>query len=1175
MKAKKKYKMSIIFQKPTLTLKIFKDNKTSNSIKAIFTEKLEKLFSGPPSNFGYKSDIEGIMDELAITKDDLFKMVINSLGRSTRTKPEIRVIASYLFLMQDFLKLLRAKNPEQKENILLKDLLTLAENIDYEKAQNNTVLMRFAEKGSNAFIILQGKVDVLIESYFHTNIGEKTYLYFIANLIKYHEFGLVNSIVNENFMKFPIYIIDDITIKYSNNSGVKTNKYVVDYNFNNNKNDEVINIDDDNNFEISAKKGVRKSMGINLNQINKFLFNNELRRKVKRNNTLRERTPEDNKKSRKKQMGFFKLNYLNEEIRETNNIPQYTAKELLNMFGLQLIDKRFNRELNHVKTDEYVKRLNILREIKSDQLAYKIKKEKEKEKNKIKLNKKHRNFNKSLSNISKTENSYISNNDSEELNDNKSEESSSSKSSYINIINRTILENIKLYSYTKIISLERGSLFGEMALNEPNSLRKATIITSTDCHFAVLNKKTFNNSIKIGAQKHMKETLQFFTEIPIFNGIPESVFYNKYYTNLSKDTIVKGKNIINQGEKPDHITLLQTGSFGLTTQISLYDLTRLILHYADRLINQNNQAKEQPKNNNKNNNKNSKDKKNMNIKKENNKKETTKKKEENISDLKNLNDIQKLLSEESVLLAESIVFKKYYNSLQYIRVAEIYCPEVILNDEYTDEKGLYAFSIEAKSPENIIYTLNNKFLVDFNEKNISIQKNKEKFIKQKMDWMIGRLLIIRNSLINSFFDSKAKKEVGAAVIKELEDMIIMNLRKKRLLNKKEEIIVKTNENEKKEKLNINNIMHKYKNTDIGQHYRNTGDSSHENNYYNHTYNLKTYKINNKIKPLNSHENKKFEYEFKSKVNKSNSKLKLKPINVSLKIAIKYTNHYLDKYKKREKKDNILDKKINEEGLLFSMNDLNNYNDFSKTNYNVNQSRNNTPKFNLLPFSFSSGNKNYDNPQLMSEKTPKVVMNHFIWEKMKTELKFPIKLNIKNMNIINNYENNQTSGRNTINSNYNTYYRYKTFYNRNLNKLRKNKYFSNNNLNNNASLSYDNFYPNMQIENQNNFCVLSSQEKQKNNSYSQKKSFSQSKIEQKAIQSMKNLKRNEALLKLKMKKLVSPEEINLMKINRRINHVMDGNKYNRIKEEKFKYNRKHYYKKTIVNRMNFFYGKTDK
>ena len=133
------------------------------------------------------------------------------------------------------------------------------------------------------------------------------------------------------------------------------------------------------------------------------------------------------------------------------------------------------------------------------------------------------------------------------------------------------------------------------------------------------------------------------------------------------------------------------------------------------------------------------------------KKEKTRK-EENKKELDKLNNIQKLLSQESALLADSIVFKKYYNSIQHIRITEIYSPEVILNDEFIDENGLYAFTIEAKAPENIIYTLNNKFLVDIKEKNILIQKNKEKFVKQKMDFMIKRLLIIRNSMINSFLD---------------------------------------------------------------------------------------------------------------------------------------------------------------------------------------------------------------------------------------------------------------------------------------------------------------------------------------------------------------------------------------------------------------------------------------
>ena len=1192
MKGKGGAKMSVLLGKALLNLQLNKKPSEKFTIKHIYNERLEKLFSRLPSNFGYKSDIEAILNELAITKEQLFQMAVNSLGRSTRTKPEIRVIASYLFLMQDFLKLVKAKSSGEKENILLKDLLTLAETVDYERAQNNTVLMRFGEKGNNAFIILDGKVDVLIESHFQKNMGEKTYLYYLANLIKHHEFGLVNSIVNENFHKFPMEIIDDLTFKnpVNNNFNNKQNKNTSDYNFYSKENYDSNNLEDDDNIgDISIKKSIRNSVMINYNMNSsgiKFSFSRD--RATRRNNTYRENKANDNKKQRKKKQGVFKLNYINEEYRDFHKIPQFSAQKLLDMFGLQLIDKRFNRKLNHINTDDYIKRLNIFNYIRSDQLILKIKKDKEnqfpKKKKKmksakIKRKKKDNSQNNSINTQNNIDNTEDRNSNSSELD----ESSSDSKVSYIKIVNENILENLKLCTYTKIISLERGSLFGEMALNEPNALRKATIITSSDSHFAVLNKKTFNNSIKMGAQKHMRETLQFFLEIPLFSGIPEGTFYNKYYTNLSKDTIVKGKNVINQGEKPDHITLLQTGSFGLTTQMSLYDLTRLILHYADVLLNQNNKSKNIQKNNKNPNDKENKDKnKNKNNnKKEDNKKEQ-KKKEENKKGLNNLIDIKKMISHENALLAESISFKKYYFTPQYIRVNEIYCPEVIINDEYTDENGLYAFTIEAKAPENIIYTLNNKFLVDIKEKNISIQKNKEKFIKQKIDLTLKRLLIIRNSLINSFFDSKAKKEIGEAVVKELEDNILLNLRKKRLLNKKEEIIKNNNENDKKEKLtlmNINTQIIKNRNVDMSKQYKNTGDSIQEKKSYNNTYNLKTYRINHKNKSFKNQRNQKSEKGFKEKTNTMyNKKLKLKPINVSLKEAIKHINH----------NDLINDKKelhhlknhsnYNEEGPLFSMNDLiiTNNNKYIKTNYNWNQSRNNQGKMMLKPFSFSYGDNNYKNYNMAFSKTPKVLINNLIWEKMKTGVKFPIKLNIPNLN--NDLENNQISKGNTINTNHQTYYGHKSFYNRNSYTKNKNYINSSNNIRKASSFEKDFSFNNIQIETQNNLCFLSSsskiKQKQKNKSFSPKKNYSYSKMEQRANQPVKNLKKNEALLKMKMKNLISPQEIHLMRVNRRLRYIMDGNKYNKIKEEKFKSSRKYYFEKNIVNRINYFYGKTE-
>ena len=366
-------------------------------------------------------------------------------------------------------------------------------------------------------------------------------------------------------------------------------------------------------------------------------------------------------------------------------------------------------------------------------------------------------------------------------------------------------------------SLNYGNNYIE--LNDPNALRKATIITSSDCHFGVLNKKTFNNSLKMGAQKHMKETLQFFIENPIFNGIPEGLFYSKYYTNLSKDTIVKGKKIINQGEKPEQITLLQTGCFEITSRMSLCDLTKLMLYYIDFLLNHSHNTKEIDIKSYR---KNIKEKNSINNKNSNKSQKNEGKKNE----LNKLIDIQKALNEESSLLSGSIQFKKYYHSLQYIKIAEIYSPEIILSDEFVNENGLYAFTIEARAYENIIYTLKNKFLVDIHDKTISIQKNKEKFLKHKMNFMLKRLLIIRNSLINMFYDSKAKIDIGKEIIQELEDNDSINFKKKRLLNRK--VILNTNENQK---LINNNRLLLNKNFVRENYYRSTEESNPEKNSF--------------------------------------------------------------------------------------------------------------------------------------------------------------------------------------------------------------------------------------------------------------------------------------------------------------------------------------------------------
>ena len=1263
---KKQNKMNSLINKTKLALNLF-SKAEKHTLKDFFNERLEKLFDSAPSKFGYKTDIESLLNDLGITKEQLLQMTINSLSKTVRNKQEIKTIASYLFFMQDFLKLIKAKGVSEKETILLKDLLTLSEAMIYEKQQKDTVMMRYGEKGSTAYILLNGQVDVLIETSFFKNMGEKTYLYYLANLIKYHEFGLVNLTVNDNFKKFPIEIIDDITKKtiiFANND--KSN------NINNNiDNNNIENSITNYNYDKKISKDLNQKNKFNLNELsiqnmnnNNFFYkvnssnnytnirNEKTRRETKRqkiegedNNEKSSLNTKNEARKETQQKGFFRLNFMNEEIKDIIKVKKYRARELLDMFGLKLLDKKYNKKLNHCNTNEYIQRLNIFEYLEKKQHELEEKKKLKNEKNIFKINKnnnlnnliennnKKNNFNEEkkeklikikenkINNSPRKSNKAKGNNNnneivngddwSEEINKNN-QSSSSSSSSFIFEMNHNMIFDLKIFTYMKVVTLGVGSLFGEMALNDSNALRKAAIITSSDCHFSVLNKKTFNNCIKMGAQKHLRELLQFFIELPIFSGIPEGVFYHKYYTNLSKFTIVKGKTIINQGEKPEYITLLQSGSYGVTTHMSLYDLTRLIFKYAKYYNINNDFPNEGKKNNNKEN----------NISK--------------INDYKNkyrilFQNVINIMNEENMLLNDNIIFNKYYYSQQFIRIAEISCPEVIINEEYMDENGLFAFSIEAKAPENIIYTLNNKFYIDLKTKNISVKKNQDKLLSKKINVMIQRLLIIRNSLINSFFDYKSRNEVGSSVIRELEEMIIMQLKRKRSLVKKDEKIIITNENEIKEKkekallvnININSngsnsYLVRKKINEFNKYYKDTCSSLLENNSYSNNLkfdkkNTTSFKINQDLEKIKKIPNK---------INKNIFNKKMNSFKYTKNKNIKFNNNYLNMYKKvlsssPNKKLNITNKdlnvanklpfKDNEEDILFSLYEKNNTDrKFSLSNYNINikmsntnsnMSRNKKNDFSLMRNKIenktifnSYGNKNEERKEnyTIFHNAQKVIINNLIWENIKSVMKLPIHHKLKEFNsnkTANNFHKNTKLNKSNL-------FKYlennlKCLTNRNENRLslnsktEENKFnkANNNKKNRNKSLSKELSFANIKINNINNIYLLSSPSKlknyylstinndNKNNKKKEKENENQILLNSNTKNNFKGLPK----IKIKLKKFYSPQEVNFIRMNRKRRFVMDGNKYNRIKGEKFKSNRNDYYKKNLINRMNYFYG----
>ena len=672
-------------------------------------DRLSKLFSSESSLIGYKYDIESLLNELYISKDELFHIVLEFLSKTSKKEEEIRIIASYLFSMQGLVNLLLKtinldEDKTNKEKRLLNNLLVLGSTLVYEKFPKNYILIRFGEIGSKAYINLSGTVAVLIKKAYKLSLTEEEYLLYLANLIKYNEYELINLVINENYKTFPVKIIDDIYEMEQNKKNIISSESVKDIlkfnNLNNLNNFQIDNIGQNYSLE---KKSSKEISCDNLNNKNMAKLN-----KIKEEQRIHPK---------------FKLSKENEKIKEISSQFVILASELMAKNNLKRINEK---SINRCNVEEYINRINVFKNFEHNEEEY---------------NKKYGN----------------------------------SKDRYF----------FTIYSYVKVVELPKGSLFGEMALNNKNSQRNATIITLGECDCAVLNKKTYNNCLKNGAEKNLHDILYFIVELPIFKGIPAGVFFRKYFTSLSRNSIHKSNKIINQGEKPEYIILLKSGQYMITAHSSLYDITNLMIYY-------------------------------LQINKK-------------IRNRKNyINKVILMLKETNKLIMENQAFKNFYFSKNHYKIGKISYPDIIGYNEYLDQNGLYAFSSEPMTISNDVFLLKNAFYEDIIKKNEIVKNNQEEIFYSKLDLLFERLYNMRNIEISTFLEYKAKEEIGVTINKEINELIDDKIKFKR--TKKFNSIdnkIKFRENMYKNNLNVNtenNYLDLYKKSNILKQYKNKNPS---------------------------------------------------------------------------------------------------------------------------------------------------------------------------------------------------------------------------------------------------------------------------------------------------------------------------------------------------------------
>ncbi len=144
--------------------------------------------------------------------------------------------------------------------------------------------------------------------------------------------------------------------------------------------------------------------------------------------------------------------------------------------------------------------------------------------------------------------------------------------------------NFVIYYYEHIKSLYTGEKFGDYASYEIGNKRTATIITSSNCHLATLNKNNFLRYVKTAIDKNKGYYLNYILSTFIFNDTNIGYLQDKLFHHFVIDKVKKGNYILGRNnDLNNHLIFLKTGLYEIKLKLSLKEILIVIKYYIKKL----------------------------------------------------------------------------------------------------------------------------------------------------------------------------------------------------------------------------------------------------------------------------------------------------------------------------------------------------------------------------------------------------------------------------------------------------------------------------------------------------------------------------------------------------------------------------------------------------------------
>ena len=252
---------------------------------------------------------------------------------------------------------------------------------------------------------------------------------------------------------------------------------------------------------------------------------------------------------------------------------------------------------------------------------------------------------------------------------------------------------VKLWNYKKVCDISEGGTFGEVALMDDYSKRTASIVTIEPCIFGTISKNEYQEFIREAEERMRKNNIINLLSHSLFVNVREEIFMKHNYFNLFRYIEYnQGEYIFKQGNKRDEIFFIKEGIVNIEMNGSISLINNIINSFGY-----------------------------------------------------NINDKQ-----YEKLIKNNSNFRNLYNSVNYYRVFNIDKKDIIGLDEYS-YKGQYFVSAKVSSLKCSLFALEIEFL-DVLLKDRVVRENYKNLIPYRIKFMLSRLLKIKNTFLNRFFE---------------------------------------------------------------------------------------------------------------------------------------------------------------------------------------------------------------------------------------------------------------------------------------------------------------------------------------------------------------------------------------------------------------------------------------